>query len=781
MSKGARESGATRAAASRASSSRAPASRVPSARPPLGLPVVLALVLVGASVLYYWPILFGAPFGKAWFWEDFLEQNFPYRFFQATYLREGTFPLWNPFIFGGLPYAADIQAAAFYPPHWVLALFVSGGKLSPESVELLEILHAALGGILMGLLARRWFGGRGAALVAGIGFAFSSFFVVRMKHGNIVETLAWIPGILLFLREGLASRRVAAVAIAALLFALSLLAGAPQYAFFTLVAAGLLAAHEAASDRTARGVGVIAALFVAFVGLAFLTASAALLPSVELAKETFRQALTYQTASETSFHPRQIVTFLLPRFYGTTAGGRTRDFFGGTYYAFWELACYVGVAALPLVALGLRKPWSRDVRYLAILGGTGALLALGKFGPLHPLLFHALPAYQRFRVPGRFIVLAGIALLLLAARGVSRLEEGIADPARARRALVRTAIGLAAAILAATAVGIASGPAAATADRARDAAIALALLGASAAVAMRGLATRDAGRRAAPLLAGLLLADLAVFGVAYNLGPIDPVDHVFSKRSVIEYVRKNLGSAPYRIGIRCPEGLLIMRNAGSLLRIGTVDGYNQLRLRRSTELMAGAEKNPSRFLSLWSVYYQTRPGTEPGSLALARNPDALPRARLVHRARVFPEESEILKALASSLWLPEKSVVLAVGENEAFDAPAGEAPPRVTRLTPDRVDVEVNALAPGFLVLTDPFYPGWEATIDGRTTPILRADYALRAVRVDAGAHTVAFRFRPASVRNGIVASLVGLGAIVALIARPRSGAREILAEVFRA
>jgi hypothetical protein len=753
-------------------------------RPRLGLPLLLSLVLAGASLLFYWPVLVGAPFGKAWFWEDFLEQNYPYRFYQSTYLREGIFPLWNPFIFGGLPYAADIQSGAFYPPHWILALFAGGGRLAPEAYEALEIAHAALGGLFLGLLARRLFGGRAGPVLAGVGFAFSSLFVVRMKHGNIVESVAWLPAVVLFLREGLAGGRAGPIALAALAFALLFLAGAPQYALYALVAVAVVAAHEALARRAGDTPGGAAAgarpslarsaaLLALFAALALAASAAALLPSLEIARETLRASLSYATASEVSFHPKQLVTLLLPRFFGTTAGGRSSAYFGGTYYAFWELAGYVGIVALPLAVLGLRRPLGREARLPLLLGALGLLLALGKYGPLHPILFHLVPPYQRFRVPGRAILLVGIAILLLAARAVARLEEGVADAPRARRLAAWAAGALAAAIVAATAVGVAVGPARVTGARLRDAAIALALLGATAALVRGGLRSPAAGRRAGLLLAALLFVDLAVFGIGYNLGPIEPSSAVFSKKPILDFIEKTLAGEPYRVRIRCPEGILLLRNAGSLARLATVDGYNQLRLRRPHELMQAEERNPARFLSLWSVALAARPGAQPGSLTLAPNPDALPRARLVHRARVAASDEEILATLTDPAWRPDSAVVLEAGEGGEWTAPPGEAAPRFVRFAPDEVVLDVDARAPGFVVLADPWYPGWEATVDGARAPVLRADYALRAVRVGEGARRVVFRFRPASVRIGAAISLAGFAAIAALLAVRRSGARE--------
>lgn len=741
--------------------------------------VVVSGALLAAALLFYWPVLVGAPFGKAWFWEDFTEQNYPYRFYQATYMREGVFPLWNPYIFGGLPFAADIQSAAFYPPNWGLALFTGGGELAPEAAEGLQILHAVLGGVLAALLARSLFGSPGGALFAGIAYAFCSFMVVRMKHGNILEVAAWLPGVLLFLRTAITKRSVAAAALAALLFGVSFLAGAPQYSLYGSMAAALLAAHEIfLAPRDERRLAGGAARVALFGVLAAAIASVALLPSLELAKETLRSSLTYATASETSFHPKFLATFLMPNFFGSTAGGFTSRYFGGTYYEFWELAAYVGIPTLVLAALALVRPIDRAARLLAILGGFGFLLALGRFGPLHPLFFRLLEPYQRFRVPGRAIFLVSLALVLLAARGLARAQGGFLDGHAGRARLRWVAAGAAAVVVAATAAGVAAGPAAATPGRLAGAALALLLLGAT--YAILAAASGPAGKRRAPwLLALLLAADLAIAGAAYNLGPNHPARVVFSKANIVEFFRKNLGGEPYRVTIRCPDGLLLMRNAGSLLRIATLDGYNQLRLRRSHELMTQGDSNPESFHSLWSVLYRTQAGGEPGSLTLAKNASALPRARLVHEARVFADGAELLRTLGAADWDPARSVALERDGGPTAPAPAGEPAPRVARFSPDEIVVALEARAPGYLVLTDPHYPGWEATVDGKPAEILRADYALRAVHVDAGAREVVFRYRPRSVSLGAMISVAGVAVVLVIVFRRGSGARAMLAETF--
>ena len=86
----------------------------------------------------------------------------------------------------------------------------------------------------------------------------------------------------------------------------------------------------------------------------------------------------------------------------------------------------------------------------------------------------------------------------------------------------------------------------------------------------------------------------------------------------------------------------------------------------------------------------------------------------------------------------------------------GESKASIRTYTDNSVTVSVDTPTNGVLVLHDLFYPGWTATVDGRPTPLLRANLIFRGVEVPAGHHLVAFSFQPLSIRN-LVAAAEGL------------------------
>jgi len=135
-----------------------------------------------------------------------------------------------------------------------------------------------------------------------------------------------------------------------------------------------------------------------------------------------------------------------------------------------------------------------------------------------------------------------------------------------------------------------------------------------------------------------------------------------------------------------------------------------------------------------------------GDVKIYENLDVLPRGFVVHQAEVLPEDDQAIARMRDPAFDPARTVILADGEPLAS---AGDATLEVVSYAPEEVVIDVATNAPGYLVLTDTFYPGWRVRVDGAPADISRADVAFRAVRLEPGAQRVEFRYQPASVRWG--------------------------------
>lgn len=90
----------------------------------------------------------------------------------------------------------------------------------------------------------------------------------------------------------------------------------------------------------------------------------------------------------------------------------------------------------------------------------------------------------------------------------------------------------------------------------------------------------------------------------------------------------------------------------------------------------------------------------------------------------------------------------------------------ITTYTPERIEIEASAEAEGYLVLSDAYYPGWKASVNGQSQSIYRADVMFRAVQIPAGESTVIFTYEPAWMPWSIVVGILSWGVVsVAVIA----------------
>jgi len=151
-------------------------------------------------------------------------------------------------------------------------------------------------------------------------------------------------------------------------------------------------------------------------------------------------------------------------------------------------------------------------------------------------------------------------------------------------------------------------------------------------------------------------------------------------------------------------------------------------------------------------------------VAIYQNNDVMPRVFVAYRARAVPDDAEALAILQSKEFDPRQEVLLAT-EQVAEGQPPGTADPLVELSTYDSqyVAVQVDTPSDGYLVLSDAWYPGWQARVDGQPAPILRADLIFRAVPITAGQHTVEFTYAPASFRTGLVVSCAALLVVTGL------------------
>jgi hypothetical protein len=780
-------------------------------RPKLHLDVAAFALLALLTGGFFWRALTEAgvfmPAGGG----DLASFYYPSYEFAAQQIKSGSIPLWNPHVFSGMPFAADVQAGLFYPLNWILYSFFS---IDYGALEWLLIAHYWLASAFTYVFLRDVGLSRLGALAGGVVFAFCGFMVAHLGHLPMVLVAAWIPLILLMLRRAMLNRTLAgwAWAIGAgLVMAVSLLAGHVQIFSYGLMAAGalwlyLLLGQKPLSVRSITPWVLKGGLALA---LALGIGAIQLLPSLRLSAESVRAAVSYEEASQFANQPITWVNFILPRVFGSNPA----NYFPGEWQN-TENWGYTGVVTLALAAAGLAFKRGRLVGFFAVLVALALAIMVGDLSIVGAWIYKFAPGFSSLRSSGRALVLLGLGLAGLAAYGLDALVASLSKREKERQNVFWWLVGLSA-VLVVLALGvmpafykeaiIGGGTEYGRLPGAiNELGMLLLWLGLLAGVGWAAYRGRLDAMAAGGVMLALLVLDLFSPNSRFNPTTTNILAG-FENYSAISVLFKGTQdertNIPLRINSDTNAQDVWQPSTG--LRSGvlydTGGAFNPLKLERYDYLWEIAKRNPEtplydltgaafEIISPTTTITPAHAGELKWELVdkfegfdIYRNKNALPRAFLVHESRVLQKAESIVLELRRFDVDPRHIVILESGTPTQSDLPGtaegqstGEFV-RATRYSPNEIDLTVKANAPGWVVLTDAWYPGWEVKINGQPGSMEPAFYAYRAIRVGAGEQTISMRFEPNNWRVGrvvtllaLVVALVGLGVILFLMRRGR-------------
>jgi hypothetical protein len=759
----------------------------------------MLFVLVAA---FFWRTLSGDVFQPA-DGGDLVSFLYPTYRFAAGELAAGRLPLWNPTLYGGAPLIGDIQAGFLYLPN--LALFLTNPAFPYTSLQWFAILHLFWAGLGMYVLLRtlrfemmgqaaegvsppeRVQLSRLAAMSGALAFALCDPLFIHLGNLNLIAVLSWLPWILAVYVRALDSAHEQEdwrsgwgwAAAAGVLLALSSYAGHAQstlyvglaLAVYTLgwlvrtwfaagphggVQTGRVGAETTETRRARRRTALHAlALAGGVVVIAVLLMGPLLLPALEMTRYTVRAELTYQEAVAYSLAPVQaLVGFVTPGFFGRGPA---------LHWSLWERVemPYLGVPTLILAVAGLLLAGRERRRWLWVWFGMaifGLLLSLGVYGIVHGLLTWLLPLFDQFRAPARALILWALGISVLAAVGFDlALRRTLGETplktsgGRAFDAFVRWGaflLGIVAVPLSLLALFLTQDDATAFL-RASLAALALVLALTAWLLTWLILALVQRGKlrpvTGGGLLIALLFFELAAAGAYTDISPSDPT-RGFQHPEIVEFLRADPDL--FRIDTDTDIAALWQPDTAALAGLQDVYGVaNPLLLRSVRDFWQSTGGRGTRRYDLLNVkYVLVRAGTPlpegkfervlgpVGELEVYRNRDFAPRAWWV------PDDADL-----THLELP--------------DQPGGA---QVTSYAPTAIDMQVEAPRAGYLVLSETWYPGWSAKVNGQNAPIEQVNGVLRAVPVPAGVAEVQLRYWPSSWTWGLIMAAGGL-ALVAM------------------
>lgn len=690
---------------------------------------------------------------------DFTGQFHAFARFQAGEMAAGRFPVWAPGTQGGFPFAADPQSAAFYPLRWLTILLSAPWGFSLYVLQLEAILHVWLAGLFTYLLALDISRHRGAALVAAIAFGLGGYLTsYPLLQLAILETVIWLPLVLLLLRRATASPRPLRPLLAAgLVLALSLTAGHPQtflHVAYMAVAYFVFLVWRArwSLASTLRG-GLLLALVALGAG------AVTWLPALTLTRYSTRAGVSYEFVAG----GQPLLNYL--------------QLFLPGLRSLWSPE-YAGLLTLLLALFAWSGrhedagpvPGARaETLFWVAAALLAAWLALGDRGLLFQLAYHGLPGFSLFRQQERLLGIASLAVALLAAQGVARWWQ---LPRARGRILLRPAAALVALgflltlsyAVVSPAITLASG----LPPWLRQLAIALLAL---------VLLTRSPRPRVLAAMLLLLLADLYV--ATYPGLQRQPVVAAayWQQPDWMRALQAEHGlGGPARLDSRN----LFPANVGVVYGLEDVHTIAPLKL----QFLAGYESLPAarrwQLLGVTHVFAHTPPdaaaepirpldaGLIPGSTGggqLYRLLDTLPRARLVYEPLLAGSPGEALALAGDPDFAPERQAVLhtPVPGLEAVTVPDSAPAVTVQRLSASRLRIQARTATTGLLVIAEWAYPGWRASLDGAPAPLYPVNYAQQSLLLPPGEHVVELRFLPYDLLAGVLLALLALALVVLL------------------
>ena len=684
---------------------------------------------------------------------DFVNQWMPWFQTASRAMRQGVFPMWDPFEWGGESLIGQMQPGVAYPFNWpFLLLCVKNGFLAIGALHWYFVLIHVLGALFFYALSRDLGRSRYASVFAAIVFACLAY-MGTTDWPQLLNGAVWFPLIFLFfLRAFDPGARPEWTALSGACLGMAFLSGhhqAPVFISLTLIGCWLLLLQR---HRAAGALRSAAVKLVLFGALAALVGAFQMLPAIEYGQHALRWVnvpnpvdwstrVPYSVHEEFSLGPVSLLGIVIPGIALHTAP-------------------FIGWSATILVLVAAACCWADwRVRLFAAIAGGGLLFSLGMNNIFHGWIYALVPGVEKARNPSMAIVVFQFGAAVLAAFGFDALSLQHARCSSWLRRLRIPLIG-AAALLAAVSIvlWIVQRNTILTQSGIMVSAFAALLL---AALLYAAEHETIRPRTVHLFLFGILLFETGnVTGSNYQLrdNPQSRLAQLRMHADIADWLKSR--KEPVRVEV---DRESIAYNFGDWYGIDAFDAYLSS---MTVDFFPVQGERWGRNLFGVNYYLASKPRwpdqqevfSSVSGLKVYRNPDALPRVWSVHRILPF-QDNNGLRSLGSDVT---KTALLA-GALPALEACPGEdrltlASRRMNDLT---IDAEMSCK--GMVIAGESYFPGWRASVDDVSQPIYAADSLLRGVVVPAGKHRIVMSYRPFSVIAGFILTLTGfLAAIVA-------------------
>ena len=632
------------------------------------------------------------------------------------------------------------------------------------------------------------------------------FGLVNAGHLNKIFAMAYVPWVLACFLVFMKKKSLKSICVLSLITALQLWANHPQIVYYTWMIIGFYYVWSIGTEYKNKSFslasklyelgGVLIALFLAFIMVSdpynevytFQKHSNRGAKSVLEKMEETSLGTNWNYATQWSFHPKEVISFVYPYFYGLQ-NFSTRDLKSAAYWGympFTQSTHYLGLIALILASIGalLKKPDKISLFFWI----TTILILITGFGNFFPLLykpfFELFPFFSKFRIPSMIYALLPITISILAAKGYDILVSS-----KEEKHIFKKAFYFVGGIVAVSFLFLIVSDFMIDFSSSKDGRYNSSIQGQlrsirydlfnkgcflaiSVSLCFLGLYYSYVKNKISKSLfnfgvIGLIILDLGILNNEFiNVKPKKNMDRMFKKNSIIDHLISD------KSNFRVFPADEITSNKYSYWNVESIGGYRPIKLRAYQDLMDAGGFNRSHILDMLNVkYVLTRkkinnPNFIPvGDMkGIYENKKVLPKAWIIGDLKIVESQKESLMETLMTGFNPYSSAV--VLKYEGDDMPANVNGQAIIKLKEEnKIEINCQSETGGLLVLSEVYYkPGWKAFVNGVETKIYQTNHILRSVYIPSGESEVLFEYDNSRWQNARMLSRISLVTVLILI-----------------
>lgn len=649
----------------------------------------------------------------------------------------------------GFPLIDEGQVGFFYLPNLLFNLLPFW-----QSFNLGLVFSFCLASIGTYLFARSLNLSKQTSILAGLTYAFSPIMILRLHHYNLIQSAAIFPIMLWSLNSFFSSKKILYLGVFSFLLSQQIFAGFQQVTTYSLIGSTLFFAYKVRiTYKKGKARLKVFTLFILAIVLSALVSAVQLNSTLTLLKESSRiQTQTPQKIlNDFPFNPSNLKTLLDPFILGSANDATYPRWTPGYWGIFWENNAYFGISQLLLILVltlailrNKKILFRKNLLFFYLIGILGVLLALGKYGPLHPLF--SIPPVSFFRVPSRFLIFTFLAASIISASGLEYLKQ------KTRKRNIKITLVSALIFLAITDVFRVwyHYPLAVKISELNKEPDLLEGLSTNSRIATfgqtnewnkifleKGWVGQEKNYLSFKNLADQNLNIIYGYNNTFSYAAMSPRRSAYLESLIKQSVEEN------------DSTLTLPKFSGNLFRIS------------NTGHIIATKKINSPGWNLTKQVEQER------TFYLYTNENQVPKVSLVNSYKVARTPNEIIGILISDDFDPQKEVILEeplkieLSKNESSDNIVN-----IEEYKSNKITIKVLTAVDSILVIADSYYPGWNASINNEKTKIYPANINSRAIFVPRGNHTITFNYVPKRLYASILISITSFICLLFIIVK---------------